>query len=246
MNAGEIITLSRTLVGEDNETADLTDVHMFSMLNATYQKVNNVIDETYEKHFGQIDQTIDLVSGTQNYDLPDRDANDRTRVVRILRIEVAYDGTNFYKSHPINVQDLPNTNFVDTSFSTVSPAHYLLDDQLYLVPTPTANATNAVRIWYVQRQLPLESDGDIPSFPEQYHHILAYGVAADIMKRSGAPVLDNDDLSYADRFSAEFNSGLDQLLGSLAPRDDSHAEYVREEDMYIYNPLDFEQRGSIT
>lgn len=246
MTKSEIITFARTKVGEDNSDSDLSDIHLGTLLNGRYQDVCNFIVGVNEGFFAKLDTTIDLVNGTDLYDLPDVDSNSRTRIIRILRIEIAYDGTNYYHARPIQVQDLPPTNFIDTQYSTLSPVYYLLDNKIYFLPTPTENKTNAVKIWYIQRQLDLSADSDIPQFPEQYHHILGWGLAADIMQRTGARVLDLDDASYADRFEGKYQEGLEKLLETIKPRDISSPKYVVDEDFSVLNGIDYIRPGSVT
>lgn len=245
MTKSEIRTLVRTRIGEDNTDALLSDVHLDTLLNARNQDVCNAILKTNESFFDVIDQSIDLVDGTSNYDLPDLDSNNRTRVIRISRVEIAYDGTNYHRARPVETQDLPTSNYIDDSYSTLSPAFYLLGDQIYFIPTPTENQTNAVKIWYTQRQLDLIDDDDTPQFPDQYHHILAWGVASDAMSRSGAPVLDLDDASYGDRFENKFQEGLQDLLETVSPRDVSHPKYIVDEGITGYNDSFYPTRGSI-
>lgn len=246
MTKSEIITFARTKIGEDNTDAVLSDTHLTTFLNARYQDVCNAIIDTNENFFGTINQTIDLVDGTSAYDLPDVDSNNRTRVIRILRVEIAYDGSHFYRALPIKVQDLPTSDYVDNSYSTTQPVYYLLNNQMYFLPTPDSNQTNAVKIWYIQRQSDLSGDGDIPQFPEQYHQILGWGVAADAMERSGAPVLDLDDAAYGDRFERKYQELLSGLLSTIKPRDVSSPEYVIDEDFSGYVDPFYPRRGSIT
>lgn len=237
MTTSDLVTLFRDLVKEPNETV-VSSTTIKRLLNMRYRMVCAAILNLNENYFAAIDNTIDFVDGQENYDLPDLDSNNYTRVMNILRIEMAYDGTNFRVAQPVMVEELPDTTVIGTAYSTGSPRYYLLDNDIYVLPTPTDNATNAIKMWYTQRQTDLSNDGDVPNFNPLYHDILAFGAAASFKASDGASVDDGNDLAFFNVFEQQYRDGLDQLLTTITPRDRSHPQQVTDITAYSqgYNP----------
>lgn len=225
----QLRTLTRKLIQEPT-SALLTDDQIDEFINVRKDEVDNEILDINESYFGEKDTTIDLVNGTDSYSLPDLDADDISRVMRIRRIEIAYDGTTFYRALPIHITQLPQSNFIGSYFTNVNPRYYIFGNKLFLLPTPTSSVSNAVRIWYIQRPDELSEDDDTPAFPKQYHRMLAFGAAADIKLSDGAAVVDTDDAVFADRFEKRYQDQKELLRKSIQPRDVSTTTMVTQVD----------------
>lgn len=247
MTTSDLLTLTKQLINVSTNSQEITDPALLNMLNNRFDFVNNQVVDINESYYLKIDQTIDLVADQESYTLPDQDANTRSRVLRVKRVEIAYDGTNFYTAEPIAIQDLPNSQYTTTYYNANAPRYYIADESIYLLPTPSANATNALKMWYLQRQDRLENDDDIPSFNDNYHYILAYGAACDAILSISVAVLDTDDLAYADRYKAQFEEGLASMLSTMQPRDEGGIPVVKDIGGYsTVMPEEYLPRVAIT
>lgn len=243
MLKSELRTLARILANAKIASNAISDDDVDSYLNAWYMLVVQWINETAPDFYGSIDTTIDLVNGTATYALPDLDANNRSRVMNIDRVEIAYDGTNFIKALPISVSELPDTSIAAFTYSTQNPRFRLYGSTLQFLPTPTANATNAVKLYYKRRPLRMTSDSESPDIPDVAHEIIAYGAAIDIIRSEIEP-------GYVVNVSDYKNSIKDMkeaMLQSVSPRDASELPVVRDRaDFSTFSQEDYVEPGSLT
>lgn len=222
MTLADEITLTRSLADETVTSAVLTDSEITRFLNNRYNEVNSELMRIDGAYYGAIDQTVDLVADQANYDLPDEDSESVTRIERILHVKIAYDGSNFRRALPIDPISINDSNFDNVVYTQNNPVYYLLAQEIYLLPTPTAAATNALKIWYQQRPAELSNDDDVPAFSPQYHHILAYGAAADIKRKEGDP----GTISLLRDMEGQYQLGLQKLKENMQPRDASYPPTV--------------------
>lgn len=120
--------------------------------------------------------TTSLVANQQDYSLP-------TNAFKIKRVEVSYDGTNWYKAEPMDVNEksFDNTQTsINNQFQTSKPYYDAQYNAIFLYPVPTVNSTNGLKIW-ISRQVTEFTSSDlttgtkVPGFDANYHQILAYG-----------------------------------------------------------------------
>ena len=103
-------------------------------------------------------ETINLVAGTQNYS-----ALFSEQVLAYNRVEVSYDGTNWYKAEPYSkFQDTitSDTTSVGNNFSKTSPYYEIAYNNIYLYPIPDANVTGGLKVFptRVIKELPSLDD----------------------------------------------------------------------------------------
>lgn len=127
--------------------------------------------------------TASLVANQQEYVFP-------SDILKIKRIEVTYDGTNWYKVRFGDVNTLNTTSdstTVNQNYQTTDPYADLHASSIFLYPIPTAASTAGLKIWYENEVSELSSDSDEPSIPEAYHKALCYGAATDYYDREDDP-----------------------------------------------------------
>lgn len=157
-----------------------TDGDVDASLNNYYHLfVNEAIQSMDGWDFQGEIATASLVADQQEYVFP-------TDLLKIKRIEVTYDGTNWYKVDIMDVNEYSGTNDSTTianEFSKSKPFADLHDNSLFLFPVPDAASTNGLKIWYEDEITELSSDTDEPVIPEAYHKGLCYGAAQDYHDR---------------------------------------------------------------
>jgi hypothetical protein len=87
--------------------------------------------------------TTPLVASQRDYTIPAS-----FKAVKIKRVDVTYDGTNYVKVEPwdsgLSTVGLGNNALTDANFSTSAPFYDLLGNAIFLYPLPTAAHRRAV------------------------------------------------------------------------------------------------------
>ena len=141
--------------------------------------VNEVLQSMDDWDYQAEYATADLVANQQEYTVP-------SDLIKIKRIEVTYDGSNWYLATPFDLNQRSGTNDSATiaeEFSTTSPAYDLMDNSLFIYPIPTANSTAGLKIWYEKEANELSGATDEPNLPEAYQKVLCYGAAKDYFEK---------------------------------------------------------------
>ena len=162
-------------------TADIT-----RNLNKWYQEISADVLLSMDEWDvqGEI-ATASLVANQEEYTWP-------SDLLRIKRIEVTYDGTNWYRVHPIDIQE-PEVSIatdanINEEFSTNDPRYDTHDNSIFLFPVPTANSTNGLKIWYEKEVAELSSNSDEPNLAEPFHRLLSIGASYDYALKTGLPI----------------------------------------------------------
>ena len=123
--------------------------------------------------------TADLVASQQEYIFP-------SDILKIKRIEISYDGTNWYKAEPMDINErgeATDTTSIASDFTTSEPFFDLMDNSVMLYPIPSANVTGGIKIWYEKLQTALSADTDEPNFAKPFHKGLCYASAKDYFEK---------------------------------------------------------------
>ena len=140
--------------------------------------------------------TGNIVANQQNYTFKTSGDFNITDVIKIERVELSYDGTNWVRAQRMNKNDyleaLNNgTSAVNGNFNQTSPFYSLNDDSLDLYPIPDTNVTNGIKLYYKQDLTDLSADADVPLIAPQFHTYLSLSAAYDYaivrgLKQAGA------------------------------------------------------------
>lgn len=128
-------------------------------------------------------KSYNLVAAQQAYDI---DIVTNT-IMSIDRVEVSYDGTNWYKAEPFNIgqRGLPiDSTSIGQDFTQAKPYYSLTGENLYLWPIPSASVTNGLKIWYERAMTrvttaTLSTGTAVPGFNLQFHDLIPLKVAVD-------------------------------------------------------------------
>lgn len=138
-----------------------------------------ILDSMDEWDFQGEIATTDLVANQQEYVFP-------SDILKIKRVEVSYDGTNWYEAAPMDVNERGGANdstSIRNDFTTNKPYYDLMDNSVFLFPIPTAASTAGIKIFYEKLQTHLSADTDSPNFVRSFHKGLCYGAAKDYFEK---------------------------------------------------------------
>ena len=121
--------------------------------------------------------TTNLVASQQDYILP-------TGTLKLKRVKLAADGTNWYWAEPID-SDEATGGTTATTFSTnedaSKPKYDVVGNSIFIYPTPTANRTSCLKIWIAREmdEFTTASTTTEPGFDEPFHRMLSLGASYD-------------------------------------------------------------------
>lgn len=237
----EIRTQIRSIIDEKQETAVLLNSELNNYINARYHTLCNEIVELHEDYF-LTTATASIVANQQSYNLP-QDSSSRNEVMRLKRVEIAYDGSNWHIAYPIDLTEKIDTESQDTAYSTFQPYYFLMGNTINFLPTPDTARTDKIKYWYVERQANLSADTDIPAIPDEYHHVIVYGAAADAKRMEG----DVADYALVQDLENKFEQELVRMRKTIQPRVIQTPKFVKNvEDMPGRYNEDWVNPGSLT
>ena len=186
-NKNGIIQRAESLLGFSDAyiSGNATLLKQFTAaVNAYYNKVVVAILESQDEwdfddsnHTDFPILTSDFVADQQDYSLP-------STTLEIKRIEITYDGTNWYKAEPIDVgtiSDPTDTTSIASNFNVTEPYYDLQYGSIFLYPIPDINVTGGIKIW-ITREVDYFTSSDTtqePGFDETFHEMLPVGAAMD-------------------------------------------------------------------
>lgn len=157
-------------------------------------------DKNYTSDFPE--STKDLVADQADYSLP-------TDLIKEKRLTVSYDGTNWYKAKPFDINE-SGIYLKNDYFSEEAPYYDLHDNSLNLYPTPTADVTAGLKIW-MSRNMELFSSAEVtagtkePGFDRQFHYLIP-------LKASWQWLFYKlNDYTGADRIKQQIDEGIFKL-----------------------------------
>lgn len=156
-------------------------------VNRWYMKVfHNILQSSDDWDIQANTGTINLVAGQQSYSLASLDA------LRIKRVEVSYDGSNWYQALPYSVSESSIDNSassIASNFFKESPYYEIIDDEgvttINLYPIPDADVTGGLKIWFTEDLPELTIASDVPRIATPFHRILSLGAAYDFALANG-------------------------------------------------------------
>jgi len=169
---------TRYLTNTNTTTYSSADVD--AALNSYYQLfVQDILDAMDDWDFQGEVATANLVANQQEYVFP-------TDCLKIKRVEITYDGTNWYVVNFFDINQrgkATDTTTISEDFEETEPFADLHDNSLFLYPIPDTAITNGLKIWYEKEITELSAVTDEPVFAEPYHKGLAYGAAKDYFEK---------------------------------------------------------------
>jgi hypothetical protein len=142
--------------------------------------------------------TTPLVAGQRDYTIPNTE-----KVVSIKRVDISYDGVNYYRATPIDTGEMyqglgPSSataqqTKTDSNFDKTNPRYDVAYNSVFIYPAPVAaDVTNGGKIFVEwSRELKeftatdLTNGTAVPGFDTEFHPILAYGPAYEFLQSTG-------------------------------------------------------------
>lgn len=210
MTLAEMVTNVASLINQSlaDDTLTITRTEVKAFLNIGYAISRNALLSMSEDYGVRLARAE--VKASENYYLLP------TNCRKLRRVEVSYDGTNYYRVQRINRNAI---EFPDRSWSESAPCYSLVGNNIELFPTPTANVTNGLRLWYVEDNGDLSGDDSEVKLPNAYTHLPIMYASAMAKKKLG---LDNESAQELGIFNAQ----LEIMKNEVLNQGDDSPEYV--------------------
>lgn len=210
MTLAEMITNVASLINQSlaDDTLTVTRTEVKAFLNIGYAISRNALLSMSEDYGVRLSRT-NLVAGQYYYSIP---ASCR----KLRRVEVSFDGTNFYRVQRINRNAI---EFPGRSWSESAPCYSVIGNNMEMFPTPTTDVTNGLRLWYVEDNGDLSSDDSEVKLPNAYTHLPIMYASAMAKKKLG---LDNEAVQELGIFNAQ----LEIMKNEVLNQGDDSPEYV--------------------
>jgi hypothetical protein len=193
MILGDIAKKARSLTHTD--ITSYPDAALLIDINIWYQKASTMILESADEADFDDARNTDypiltqlLVAGQRDYPIPV--AN---KVLKIKRLDIAYDGTNYVKAEPIDDGEMNfgmgSDSTTDKNFFRQVPRYDVKYNSFFLYPMPNSDdvASGAtIRVEWDRQVTPftvsdytsvLTDSTVVPGFDDPFHPILAFGPA---------------------------------------------------------------------
>ena len=131
-------------------------------------------DKNYTENFPI--RPANLKAGQNDYTIP-------SDMIKFKRLEISYDGTNWYYATPLDVGEY-GIHLKSSYFSESNPRYDLRDNSIIIYPTPTKDITDGLKVW-ISRQMYQFTSSDAstgtkePGFDRAYHKIIPYKMALE-------------------------------------------------------------------
>jgi len=164
----------------NNELKLITTDDAYSWLNEAYTVIRNELNLVNQEYFASDLQTLSVVAGTAEYELPD-DFSD-------LLVLYADGASPQQTINPITLSEIPN-------YSGTSPRHYLRGAYIGITPTPASSATWYYR--YVAKATDFTAVTDLVDLPDSAF----YAVVDWMLGRAYAKLVSPNSSVYFGKFT---------------------------------------------
>lgn len=186
-----LITKTRMFLDEVSEKSWL-ESEVMREVNYAYHSVVTAVMTTYEDFYMVAPITINIVNAQQEYGVSDGLPDD---IFKVRRVELNYAAdTNplvYVKAAPIRdisaIRDSLTTS--GTGSATLRPLYLVYgfgtNFTLTLIPVPSKDATNGIKLWYIPTIADLVNPTDVPNIPyvERYATIIPLIAAGNLLRK---------------------------------------------------------------
>lgn len=214
MTLGQIATKVRSLTNTDVNS--YTDTNLLIDINIWLQKIASMIfDSQDDSDFDDARrtdypiQTTPMIAGQRDYVIG---VSEQT--LKLKRIDISYDGINFYRAEPFDDgavdMGMGNDTLTDQNFIKTAPKYDVKFGSYWIYPLPSASDVAAGGVIRSEWQRGfinfatsdytsvLTDSTVIPGFDEPFHPILAYGPAFEYSASKQLPQLQEIQPQLAD------------------------------------------------
>ena len=226
-----------TLAEINQKISDLTNVDTTEYLNASRViDINIWIHRVQSMIFNAMDEvdfddknytdypmlTTPLVAGQRDYTIPASE-----KVVSFKRVDISYDGVNYYRATPIDTGEMAvglgpanattQQAKVDALYPKTAPRYDAAYNSVFIYPSATAADVAAGGKIFIEwnRELKeitladLNAGTLVPGFDTEFHPLLAYGPAYEFLLGTGQ----NVDTTYVEKSIMELEARLIATFG---------------------------------
>jgi hypothetical protein len=220
LTLGEIATKARHLANAN--ISNYPDANLLIDINLWYQKVVTMILESQDdddfddkRNTTYPIKSIALVAGQRDYPIPVAE-----KMLKLKRIDISYDGVNFYRAIPIDDGEMQSgmgrsidstqESTLDNLFPKTAPRYDTKYNSIFIYPrADNSDVSNgAVMRAEWSRQVTPFTTADytsvitdstvVPGFDDPFHPILAYGPAFEYTEAFNKPQAGNIKAMLAD------------------------------------------------
>jgi hypothetical protein len=211
---GDVATKARSLTHTNIYT--YTTANILIDINIWYQKIVSAIMESQDdSDFDDMRNTnypivtTPLVAGQRDYSMPVSET-----VLKIKRVDVTYDGINYYRATPFDDGvagwGFGNATNEDANMIKQAPRYDVKFNSIFLYPLAAASDVSAgalMRVEWFRNVTPFSSSDYttdpndstvIPGFDPVFHHMMSYGAAYEFANANNLPQLANIKQDLAD------------------------------------------------
>lgn len=203
MTLSEIDSKISSIVNVDSTV--YTSAQRLIDINIWQHKVESWISESQDEsdfddanYTDYPDLTTPLVSGQRDYSIPTSE-----KVISIKRVDISYDGVNYYRAVPIDTGEMLNgigpadattqQTKTDALFSKTAPRYDVAYNSVFIYPRPDdTDVENGGKIFIEwTREIKEFTSAEqtagtaVPGFDTAFHLALAYGPAYDFFTGTG-------------------------------------------------------------
>lgn len=202
MLVSEIFTEIRTTELDTNSTK-VPDSVLLSGLNIDYGELvmaalrargdyNFTINETTT----DLKSSVGLTPGTNGYN---GEYAWPTDLLKPTRVEVSFDGSNYYPCTVYDITDLKSksefsASDINATFNQTDPYVRFERNSFFIRPLKTTDGdvTAGIHIWYEQRQAPIVLTNETPSIEPNFHRLFVLMGTLRIMRKYRKEYSQND------------------------------------------------------
>lgn len=187
----DVFSLVRDIVVKDDNT--LTDTTLLRIANRRYLEMVRNIVSLNEDIYAEI-SSADLVADQREYVLSTDDTSSTYGggLIKLQRVEVSYDGTNWYVATPISLQEFRGPTITDADLNNqatqTTPRYWFKDRSVWLAPVPSSSddvaASNAnLYIYWIKRPDEVGPTlTNVPDIPKDFLGVLGEGILIDVFR----------------------------------------------------------------
>lgn len=215
-----ITNVDNTVYDDDNRLIDI-NIWQHKVQSMIFTSMDEV-DFDDNRYTDYPELTTPLVAGQRDYTIPSSE-----KVVSIKRVDISYDGVNYYRATPMDTGEYlgglgPSTATTqqaktDSVFPKTSPRYDVAYNSVFIYPAPVGADVSAGGKIFIQwnREIKEFTSGDmiagtaVPGFDTEFHPFLAYGPAFDFLLGTGQ----NVDTTYVEKVLQDLEARLISTYG---------------------------------
>ena len=225
----QIIDTARALINEplessrtfpDDTSSFFADSTLLKFFNSTQlEMANNIIDA--DENYFLTSTYLGISAGQAGYNLP-------SGTVKIKRVEDTRAGTTNLPTEirPVTINNKGEFIYEYATSVIAGGGYYIAGNQIVLTNTPSYTSDSAIRLFYVQKPLDVTAGSTVSAIPEQWHHVISYGVVKQALFSQQS---DNKDAVL------EYEKLMNALRKSIEDRQIQRSRRVKS----VYGDIDY-------